>query len=145
MAVVTTFFEKQRHKQLDFERKALQELSINKIETVMDQYFEPFLKYMASYRKAIEDMCLDYAIESFLIGASYGKFGCYGETIEETYSRSEHKSKRLLEDLYDYWLFWSDADELTIESIYISSDAYLYYWWKEGFEYIVKRHRLRLH
>lgn len=145
MTVVTTFFEKHRHKQLDFERQALQALTINNIEEAVNQYFEPYLNDLASYRQAVEDMCLDYAIESFLIGASYGKFGYYGETIDQVYERSHAKSKHLLDDLYDYWLFWSNADDQTLESIYMACDHYLYYWWKEGFEHIEKRHRMKLH
>lgn len=145
MGVVTTFFEKHRHKQLDFERKALQALSINRIEKIVDQYFAPFIENMASYRQAIQDMSVDYAIEAFLLGASYGKFGYYGETIDQVYERSAERSRHLLNDLYDYWLFWCNADDLMMESIYVACEKYLYYWWKEGFEYIDKRYRMKLH
>ncbi|TCP24197.1 uncharacterized protein DUF2521 [Scopulibacillus darangshiensis] len=145
MATVMNFHEKYRHKQLDFERKALQELSIQKIETAINNVFEDFIKPVAAYWQTISDMCLDYAIESFLLGASYGRFGYYGEPVERVYSRSQSRFKTLLDDFYDFWLFWYYVDNMANESIYLACEAYLYHWWKEGFESAVRRYRMRLH
>lgn len=145
MATVMNFHEKYRHKQLDFERKALQELSIHKIEDQINDTFDDLFQPVAAYRQTISDMCLDYAIESFLLGASYGRFGYYGEPVEKAYSRSQARFKTLHDDFYDFWLFWYYTDDMVNESIFMACEGYLYYWWKEGFESAVKRYRMRLH
>lgn len=145
MGMVMSFHEKHRHKQLDFEQKALQDLSVPKIESVVNDFFEPFLDSIAVYKQTITDMCLDYSIESYLLGASYGRFGYYGETIESIYERSEKRFKMLVDDLFDFWMFWYYTNDLTFESLYTACEAFLYNWWKEGFESTVRRYRLRLH
>jgi len=145
MGVVMNFHEKYRHKKLDFERKALQDLSFQKIENVINETFEPYLKPMAAYLQTVTEMCVDYGIEAFLLGSSYGRFGFYGEAIEGVYQRSEKPFKMLLDDFYDFWLFWYTIDTMQNEDIYRACEAYLYYWWKEGFETALKRYRMRLH
>ncbi|MBM7646895.1 hypothetical protein JOD45_003129 [Scopulibacillus daqui] len=145
MAVVMNFTEKYRNKQLDFERKTLQELSLIQIESMIHETFDHFMKPIAAYRQTIIDMCLDYAVESFLLGASYGRFGYYGEALETVYHRSQKRFKTLLDDFFDFWMFWLYTDDMVNESLYMACEAYLYYWWKEGFEATVRRYRLRLH
>ncbi|MFC4620278.1 DUF2521 family protein [Camelliibacillus cellulosilyticus] len=144
MGSVMSFQEKYRHKQLDFERKALSDLSIPQIEAVVNDYFDTFLEPVAPYRTTITDMCLDYAIESYLLGASYGRFGYYGEPPEMAFTRSLKRSKILTHDLFDFWLFWYIPENTVYESLFRACEAYLYYWWKEGFENAVRRYRLRL-
>ncbi|MGV3487688.1 MAG: DUF2521 family protein [Tuberibacillus sp.] len=145
MGTVMSFHEKHRHKQLDFERKTLRELSIPQIEKVIDDYFDPFLGHMDPYKRTITDMCMDYAIEAYLLGASYGRFGYYGESAESAFMRSHSRAKELITDLFDFWLFWYEAQDLRFESLYKACEGYMYYWWKEGFESAVRRYRLRLH
>ncbi|MFC7394880.1 DUF2521 family protein [Scopulibacillus cellulosilyticus] len=145
MAVVMNFTEKYRCKQLDFERKTLQELSLLQIENMIHDTFDQFMKPIVAYQQTITDMCLDYAVESFLLGASYGRFGYYGETLETVYYRSQKRFKTLLDDFYDFWMFWLYTDDMVNESVYMACESYLYYWWKEGFEATVRRYRLRLH
>ncbi|WEG12627.1 DUF2521 family protein [Pullulanibacillus sp. KACC 23026] len=145
MGTVTHFHEKYRHKQIDFERKTLRDLSIQKIESNVEMYFENFLKPMGEYQQTICDMCMDYGIEAYLFGASFGRMGYYGETETSVYLRSEKRLKELTEDLFDFWTFWYGAEDLVYESLYFSCEAFLYSWWKEGFQTTIKRLRMRLH
>jgi len=144
LGIVMSFLEKQRDKQLDFERKTLRELSIPQIEKTIDEYFAPFFQAMDPYKRTISDMCMDYAIEACLLGASYGRFGYYGESAESAFLRSESRVKELITDLFDFWLFWYEAQDLRFESLYKACEGFMYYWWKEGFEKVVRRYRLRL-
>ncbi|WP_085520722.1 DUF2521 family protein [Tuberibacillus sp. Marseille-P3662] len=146
MAIVTDFQKVYRHKQVDFERKLLKELSIHNIESMIAEYFDSFLKPLSIYKQTISDMCLDYAIESYLLGASYGRLGYYdGESAKSAFKKSSSRFKTLLDDLYDFWMFGFHADDLMYESLYMACEGFMYYWWTDGFEQTVRRYRLRLH
>ncbi|HET7629023.1 MAG TPA: DUF2521 family protein [Bacillales bacterium] len=143
--VITSFTEKQRHKQVEFERKVLRDLSFTEIEKTVELTFSPYLKTTSGYQSPLEEVCVDYAVEAFLLGASYSRLGYYGEPIEQVEKKSREAKKKLTDDLYDYWTYWSHADELMLESIYTASELYVDQWWRNGFETGEKRYRLRLH
>ncbi|HET7578394.1 MAG TPA: DUF2521 family protein [Bacillales bacterium] len=145
MNVITSFSEKQRFKQLEFERKVLRDLTFSDIEKEAESYFSPFIKTAIGYQTPLEEVCIDYAVESYLLGASYSRFGYYGESLDEVRERSRAGEKKLVDDLYDYWCYWSYADDLMLESIYVASETYVGEWWRRGFENGQKRYRLRLH
>jgi len=146
MGMIMNFHDKYRHKQLDFERKTLKELSIPEIETVMSDYFNPFFQVvLEGYHSIISDMCLDYAIESYLLGASYGRHGYYGEDVQSIYMRSEKLFKRLTDDFVDFWAFWHTSDQIMLQGLYKACKDFLYYWWGEGLDNAIRLHRLRLH
>ncbi|GGH85277.1 hypothetical protein JOD43_003277 [Pullulanibacillus pueri] len=145
MGTVMSFHEKYRYKQLDLERKALKDLSLPEVEAIIKDYFEPFLQKVHLYRQTISDMCLDYAIEASLLGASFGRFGYYGEDILNIYARSEKQLKVLTDDLFDFWMFWYSPDDVMIQSLYTACQGFLYYWWKDGLENAIRRYRLKLH
>jgi hypothetical protein len=145
VGTVMNFHEKYRHKQIDFERKTLRDISIQQIEANVELYFENFLKPMGEYRQTISDMCMDYGIEAYLFGASFGRIGFYGESTSSVYLRSEQRLKELTDDLFDFWTFWLGGDDLVFQSLHFSCEAFLYNWWKEGFEKTIKRLRMRLH
>ncbi|GGE54652.1 hypothetical protein GCM10011391_36980 [Pullulanibacillus camelliae] len=146
MGTIMNFHDKYRNKQLDFERKTLRELSIPEVETVISDYFDPFLQVViGGYRQTISDMCLDYAIEAYLLGASYGRHGYYGEDVQDIYMRSEKPFKLLTDDLFDFWMFWYAPDQIMVQTLYKACKDFLYYWWKEGLDSAVRRYRLKLH
>lgn len=145
MNVITSFSEKQRYKQLEFERKMLRDLSFPDIEKVVEAYFSPFLKQAIGYQTPLQEVCIDYAVEAYLLGASYSRFGYYGESIEQVRNRSRQAEKRLIEDIFDYWTYWSYADGSMLESVYMACQTYIGNWWQRGFENGQKRYRLRLH
>jgi hypothetical protein len=143
--VITSFNEKHRHKQIEFERKMLRELTFSKIETAAETYFDPFLNFVSGYKAALEEVCVDYAIEAYLLGGSYSRFGYYGEPIDYVRMRSKNAERALINDLYDYWCYWGPADEFVLESVYRASEAYISSWWEQGFYNGEKRYRMRLH
>ncbi|MDI3410341.1 DUF2521 family protein [Bacillus sonorensis] len=81
------------------------------------------------------DGCIDFAIEAYLLGAQFGKFGYYGESVQKAMTRSEQEEKQLLHELYEYALSWSEAFNITIshEGLYYACEHFIQTWWKEGF------------
>ncbi|MET1250360.1 MULTISPECIES: DUF2521 family protein [Sporolactobacillus] len=144
MGVVMDFKEKHRHKQLDSERRALQDLSFTKIEEAVNNYFDRYLALVPAAGATGKEMCAEYALESFLLGSSMGKFGFYGEEKIEAFKRSKIEFYSLYDDLYDFWLFWN-IDQESRDELQDACRKYLYYWWSEGFEASLKRWRLKLH
>ena len=144
MGTVTNFHDKYRTKQLEFEQQALRELSLSAIEKKFDVFFEPWVQPMYNFRQTLVEMGMDYAIEVYLLGASYSRFGYLGETLPIVFLRSEKRFKPLLQDFFDFWIFWQYTDRFMDESIYKACEGFLYHWWKEGYEESLKRYRLRL-
>lgn len=144
LTVITSFYDKQRNKQVDFERKVLRDLTFSDIEHTAESQFAPFIQTATGYQTSMEEVCIDYAVEAYLLGASFSRFGYYGESLGRIRSRSEKGQRALVNDLYDYWCYWSEADAFMLESVYEASQAYIADWWRRGFENGEKRYRLRL-
>jgi hypothetical protein len=144
MSVITCFQERQQKKRLNFERSVLSEISLNRIKTEVDSLFEPFFQYCLLRREELLEACIDIAIESYLQGAGFSKFSYYGEPLQKIKARSDYQEKLLVGSLYEFWQFWSNDSDTMIESLHISCDVYVSYWWNEGFRNGEKRYRLRL-
>ncbi|TLS35482.1 DUF2521 family protein [Pseudalkalibacillus caeni] len=145
MNVITTFKEKHRKKQMKFEKRVLMEISLEEITKDIQKIFSPFFSTSILYKGDIENLCIDIAIEAYLLGAEFSKFSYYGETIGQVRDRSYTFEQALIEALFDYWLFWKSSNQSSEESIYTGCEAFVNKWWMEGFQNGVKRHRLRLH
>ncbi|WML55582.1 YbaK family protein [Neobacillus sp. PS3-12] len=147
MNVITTFKDKQREKQIKYERSVLKDLSINKLKERVKQYFGSS-RIASSFvmNTGIEEACYDVALEAYLLGAKFSKFGYYGEGIEEVKDRCYFEEKHLIDTLYNFLLYWGNGEEGTMsESLYYMCEQYINVWWREGFEKGERRHKLRLH
>jgi hypothetical protein len=145
--VITTFKDKQREKQIKYERSVLKDLSINKLKERVKQYFGSS-RIASSFvmNTGIEEACYDVALEAYLLGAKFSKFGYYGEGIEEVRDRCYFEEKHLIDTLYNFLLYWGNGEEGTMsESLYYMCEQYINVWWREGFEKGERRHKLRLH
>jgi hypothetical protein len=145
--VITTFKDKQREKQIKYERSVLKDLSINKLKERVKQYFGSS-RVASSFvmNTGIEEACYDVALEAYLLGAKFSKFGYYGEGIEEVKDRCYFEEKHLIDTLYNFLLYWGNGEEGTMsESLYYMCEQYINVWWREGFEKGERRHKLRLH
>jgi hypothetical protein len=145
--VIETFKEKKREKQITYERKMLKELSYEALKRKMNEYFDPYFQSGYLFISSFQDGCIDIAIESFLLGARYSRFGYFGETFEMVKNRCQQEEKYLIDALYDYLLHWGQIgdNDFILESLYYTCDRYVSYWWAEGFHKGEKRYRLRLH
>lgn len=147
MNVITTFKEKRREKQVKYERSMLKDLSLNMLRERVKQYFGSS-RMVASFimNAGIEEACYDVALEAYLLGAKFSKFGLYGENIEDIKKRCYYEEKHLIDTLYNFLLYWGTSEEGTLsESLYYMCEQYVQIWWREGFDKGERRRKLRLH
>ena len=147
MTVITTFKERRREKQIKYERSVLKELSINTLKERVRQYFGS-TRIASSFvmNTGIEEACYDVALEAFLLGAKFSKFGYYGEDMEAVRLRCFKEEKHLIDTLYNFLLYWGSGEEGTMsESLYYLCEQYIHVWWREGYEKGQRRLKLRLH
>lgn len=147
MAVITTFKEKRKEKQLKYERRMLRELSYEEIKKIVNEYFHHYFRVGLSFSSVIEEGCVDIAIETYLLGASYSKFGYYGESIEAVEARCYQQEKNYTDALYDFITYWGQIgeDAMVNESLYYACEHFVHRWWTEGFRKGEKRYKMRLH
>ncbi|MBM4764889.1 YbaK family protein [Bacillus sp. B15-48] len=145
--VVTTFNEKRREKQIKYERSLLRELSIQRLKASVKNCFgSSHLATGLLMNSGIEEACFDVAIEAYLLGGRYSKFGYYGESIDDARERSKEEEKHLIDTLYNFFLFWGSGDEgMADESLYYLCEQYVWIWWNEGFNTGAKKHKLKMH
>ena len=141
--VITTFKEKRQEKQMIYERKMLRELSLERLKATVNDHFGSYFKFLS----AIEDGCIDIAIEAYLLGTKFSRFGYYGESVESIKLRSYYEEKYLADTLYEYLTYWGQVgtNDFVNESLFYSCEYYVSSWWGEGFQKGEKRYRMRLH
>lgn len=147
MTVITTFKEKRRDKQLKYERSVLKDLSVKTLKERVQQFFGS--SRIASnfvMNTGIEEACYDVALEAYLLGAKFSKFGYYGENIDDVRKRCYREEKHLIDTLYNFLLYWGNGEEgVMSETLYYSCEGYIAVWWIEGYEKGQRRRKLRLH
>jgi hypothetical protein len=147
MNVITTLKDKRRDKQIKYERTVLRDLSINMLKGRVQRLFgsTSFTQNLLM-QNGIEEACYDVAIEAYLLGAKFSKFGYYGESMEAIRNRCETELKHYTDTLYNFLLYWGSSDEgIYSESLYYICEQYVSEWWVEGFRKGERRHKLRLH
>lgn len=147
MNVITSLKDKRREKQIKYERSVLKDLSIKMLKERVQQYFGS-TRIASSFimNTGIEEACYDVALEAYLLGAKFSKFGYHGENLEEVRTRCFKEEKHLIDTLYNFLLYWGIGDEGAMsESLYYLSEQYVHVWWREGYEKGQMRHKLRLH
>jgi hypothetical protein len=145
--VITSLKDKRREKQIKYERSVLKDLSIKMLKERVQQYFGS-TRIASSFimNTGIEEACYDVALEAYLLGAKFSKFGYHGENLEEVRTRCFKEEKHLIDTLYNFLLYWGNGDEGAMsESLYYLSEQYVHVWWREGYEKGQMRHKLRLH
>ncbi len=147
MNVITTFAEKKRDKQIKYEKSVLRDISIKVLKERVRHYFgSSRLVQGLLMNVGIEEACYDVAIEAYLLGAHFSRFGLYGESIEDVRNRCSNEERHLVDTLYHFFLYWSNGEEgARSESLYYLCEEYVSSWWMEGFQNGERRHRLRLH
>lgn len=147
MNVVTTFKEKKREKQIKYERSLLRELSIQRLHARVKECFgSSRLANGLIMNAGIEEACFDVAIEAYLLGGRFSRFGYYGESQEMARERCNQEERHLIDTLYNFFLFWGNGDEGAAgESLYFLCEQYVGGWWQEGFKKGEMKHKLRMH
>ncbi|MFB6469204.1 YbaK family protein [Cytobacillus sp. Hz8] len=147
MTVITTFIEKKQEKRIKYERSVLREISINTLKERVQTYFGTSnLTSHLVMERGIEEALYDVAIESYLLGAHFSRFGYYGESAESVKKRCYYEEKHLIDTLYNFILFWGKGSEgVYSESLFYLCEQYVDSWWRDGFRKGERRYKLRLH
>jgi hypothetical protein len=147
MNVITTFSTKRQERQIKNERKLLRELSIESLKkSVQDFFGSERIQGGMWVQQGVEEGCYDVAIEAYLLGGQYSRFGYSGEQIDHIKARSEKELKHLTDTLYNFWLYWKFGNEsLLQESTFYACEQFIDKWWMEGFKKGDQRRKLRLH
>lgn len=142
MNVIVGLQEKQKEKQLKYERKMLRELSLKTLRSNIHTAFD-----MQELHRQYEDYCIELGIESYLLGARYSKFGYYGESFYDVKYRSLEEEQQLIEMLFHFLtsVTTQDIDSKKEEVLYEACRHFISSWWREGFEKGERRYRLKLH
>ncbi|WP_273125254.1 DUF2521 family protein [Metabacillus sp. HB246100] len=145
MSEIISLKQKRHQKELKYEKKMLRELTLAEIKAKIDECFSGFSSSVK--KNVIEDGCVDFAIEAFMLGAKYSRFGYLGETMEAANSRCYHEEKQLTDELYDYYINWGKyrGSDSALEEVHLACEHYIHSWWKQGYMKGEKRYKLRLH
>ncbi|MFD2445196.1 YbaK family protein [Bacillus sp. CGMCC 1.16607] len=147
MNVITTLKDKRRDKQIKYERTVLRDLSINMLKGRVQKFFGStrFTQNLL-LQSGIEEACYDVAIEAYLLGAKFSRFGHYGEAMESIRQRCATEEKHFIDTLYNFLTYLGSFDEgVYSESLYYLCEQYVGEWWLEGFKKGERRYKLRLH
>jgi hypothetical protein len=147
MNVITTLRERQKAKQIKYDRNVLKELSVATLKKRVQEIFGNDRIIGMYFTDVLEEGCFDVAVEAFLLGANFSKFGYYGESMEAARRRCRREEKHLTDTLFNFILYWGKVGEndLYNESLYYRCESYVETWWKEGFQKGELRHKMRLH
>ncbi|MCP8971147.1 DUF2521 family protein [Ectobacillus ponti] len=146
MNVITTFKDKRREKQLKYERRMLKEISLTALRKHIQQCFENYTDSVL-FSRHCEEYCIELAIESYLLGARYSKFGYYGEPLMQVRDRACHEEQDLTELLFHFMqnVPIAEMEEEQRHQLYELCQSFITSWWTEGYEKGERRYRLRLH
>lgn len=142
MNVIVSLKEKQKEKQMRYERKMLRELSLKTLRANIHDSFS-----MNEFYCQYEDYCIELGIESYLLGARYSKFGYYGESFIDVNNRASQEKYQLTEMLFHFLtsIPFYEIEASKEEKLYKSCEHFIGAWWREGYEKGERRYRLKLH
>lgn len=142
-----SFKEKKREKQLTYERKVLKEITPKALKERFSTFLSAQHSLGITFSQVLEEGCYDVAIESYLLGANFSKFGFYGESEDAVRARCYHEEKHLIDTLFNFILYWGKISDFDMynESLYYQCEQYVASWWCDGFYKGAKRYKLRLH
>lgn len=147
MNVIMGFEVRQREGRIKYERMLLRELAIENLKKQIHKFFGSSHSSGIYLSEVLEEGCFDTAIEAFLLGGHYSKFGYYGETEEMARIRCQREEKQLTDMLFNFILYWGKVGDQEVynDGLYFRCSAYVDLWWKEGFQVGGKCHKLRMH
>ncbi|WP_459503657.1 DUF2521 family protein [Bacillus sp. C1] len=142
MNVIVSLQEKQKEKQLKYERRMLRELSLKTLRSNIRDAFD-----MKELHRQYEDYCIELGIESYLLGARYSKFGYYGESFFDVKYRALEEEQQLTEMLFQFLtsMTMREIEPSDEDLLYTSCEQFISSWWREGYEKGERRYRLKLH
>lgn len=143
MNIITTLEDRRRKKQWNFERKVLRKLSLSTIRDNVHMHFPSVFEHQKIGGSFVEDACVDFAIDAYLLGAEFSRFGFYGESEVSVRRRCKEVYENHVDHLHRQlsgWLYTNEEDELFIKMC----EGFILHWWETGFREGEKRYRMKL-
>lgn len=144
MNVITTFEDRRQKKQWNFERQVLRKLSLSTIRGYIHTHFPSVFEHQKTGGSFVEDACVDFAIDAYLLGAEFSRFGYFGESEVSVRRRCKEEYGEHVNHLYHQlsgYLFKNDQDD----NFFNLCEGFILYWWEKGFHEGEKRYRMKLH
>lgn len=144
MNVITTFEDRRRKKQWNFERQVLRKLSLSTIRGFIHTHFPSIFDNQKIGTGFVEDVCVDFAIDAYLLGAEYSRFGYLGESELIARRRCQDEYNEHIQHLYHQlsgWIYNNDQND----NFHTLCEGFILYWWERGFQEGEKRYRMKLH
>lgn len=145
MTVVTTLADRRREKQWKFERSVLRKLSLKELKADVEEQFKPVVPFYFLSHPFLLDPCMDMAIDAYLLGAEYGRFGYMGESEKEVRRRCEEELTDISYSIFNLLQGWLLESDFLLDSLKVATETFVDCWWTKGFREGEKRYRLRLH
>lgn len=145
MTVVTTLADRRREKQWKFERNVLRKLSLNELKADVKEQFKPIVPYHFLSHPFLLDPCMDMAIDAYLLGAEYSRFGYIGESEKEVKRRCDDELTDITHSIFNLLQGWLLNSDFLLDSLKVATESFVDHWWSKGFREGEKRYRLRLH
>lgn len=143
--IVTTLSDRRRVKRWKLERKVLRKLSLEQLKKDVEETYRSIIPfYFLSYPFLI-DPCMNMAIDAYLVGAEYGRFGYLGESEQEAYARCEEEVAEITFSMFNLLQGWLMEEDYLLDSLYKATEDFVEYWWQKGFKEGEKQYRMRLH
>ncbi|ARK28554.1 YbaK family protein [Halalkalibacter krulwichiae] len=142
---VTVLSDKRREKQWKFERSILKNLSLKELKANVEEHFRSVVPFHFLSHPFLIDPCMDMAIDAFLVGAEYSKFGYSGENETEVKRRCDDELTEISHCIFNLLQGWLIDSDYLLDSLQVSTEAFVDHWWTKGFREGEKRYRLRLH
>lgn len=132
-------------KQWNFERQVLRKLSLSIIRGHIHNHFPSIFEKQKIGVSFVEDVCVDLAIDAFLLGAEYSRFGYLGESEITVKRRCKHEFDEHIDHLYNQLSSWHFKNGGHDDHFYSCCESFIQYWWERGFQEGEKRYRMKLH
>ncbi len=147
LVIIEGFEKRRREQQIKYERRLLRDLSVENMRSRIREFFGPSSFNGIRVSEVLEEGCFDVAIESYLLGGHFSRFGYYGESEDMVRARCQQEETHLIDTLFNFILYWGKIgeQELYNDSLYYRCSVYVEMWWKEGFRTGERSYKLRLH
>lgn len=146
MGIYINLKEKRREKQRKYELSVLRDIHIRDIrQSVRKDLIQKVSIHSYDYEK-IEQILIDYIVEIYLYGASFGRWGYYGEDFIQIKSRMKGKEKFITEELYQaicQKIHFQD-EKYQRNILYIHTQNFVEIWLKKGFKNGMKKYKLKI-
>ena len=145
MMIFENLKEKRREKQRKYEQSVLRDIHIKDIrKSARNIFIQPVFNFYSSFEE-IERIIIDYAIEFYLYGASFGKWGYYGEGFIQVKTRMKGKEKFFIHEFFiELYEKLRDPIDLSVrEKLYQCVETFVESWIQKGFQNGMRKYKLR--